>query len=112
MTTEHVVNIVENVALSYAGSTQTLPATNAVTANLGALSLNIETRYRNTIESIEISDTYERLCDGESPDLFNLFNQAISILSKRIKENRCEEEFTPHEEDVLAIVLGIIDEEG
>lgn len=72
----------------------------------------LEERYGNTICEIECSDMYNEMLEtGNTEYLLFLFNQAISILSMRLKENRCEEEFTEKESDVLALVLSLIEDE-
>ena len=65
-----------------------------------------------SIAQIEYSDSYaELLEDGGDEFLLHKFNEAISILSLRIKEKKCEEEFTQAERDVLELVFGLIGEE-
>jgi hypothetical protein len=72
----------------------------------------IEERHMNTICEIECSEKYnEMLESGDTFGLLKMFNNAISILSKRIREQRCDQEFTEKEADVLALVLGLIEEE-
>ena len=72
----------------------------------------IEERHMNTICEIECSEKYNKMLeDGNNLELLNMFNNAISIISKRIREQRCDQEFTEKEADVLALVLGLIEEE-
>lgn len=72
----------------------------------------IEERHMNTICEIECSEKYnEMLENGDNLELLNIFNNAISIISKRIREQRCNQEFTEEESDILALVLGLIEEE-
>lgn len=72
----------------------------------------IEERHMNTICEIECSKKYnDMLENGDTLELLEIFNNAISILSKRIREQRCNQEFTEKEADVLALVLGLIEEE-
>lgn len=72
----------------------------------------IEERHKNTICEIECSEKYNKMLEnGDTLELLKMFNNAISILSKRIREQRCDQEFTEREADVLALVLGLIEEE-
>ena len=72
----------------------------------------IEERYGNTIATIECSEMYNQMLEnGDTEYLLKLFNEAISILSMRLRKQRCEEEFTEHEADILALVLGLIENE-
>lgn len=75
-------------------------------------SFTIEERYGNTIAEIECSELYNQMLEtGDTEYILDLFNQAISILSTRLREGRCKEEFTEQEIDKLALVLGLIEDE-
>ena len=72
----------------------------------------IEEKYGNTIATIECSEMYNQMLEnGDTEYLLDMFNQAISVLSMRLRNNRCEEEFTEKETDILALVLGLIEDE-
>lgn len=71
-----------------------------------------EERHFNTIKEIEGSNLYEELTEnGGGEYLLKIFNEVISMLSQRIKQNRCDKEFTENEADKLVLVLGLIEEE-
>ena len=72
----------------------------------------IEERHMNTIIEIECSEKYnDMLENGNTLELLDMFNNAISILSRRIRECKCDQEFTEQESDILALVLSLIEEE-
>lgn len=76
------------------------------------IGLTLEEANGLRIAEIEYSDAYaELLEDGGDEFLLHKFNEAISILSLRIKAKRCEEEFTQAERDVLELVFGLIEDE-
>ncbi len=76
------------------------------------ITLTLREKHFNTICEIECSEMYNQMLEnGETDYLLSQFNQAISILSQRIRKNKCEEEFTEYESDLLALVLGLIEEE-
>lgn len=75
------------------------------------IGLTLEEANGLRIAEIEYSDAYaELLEDGGDEFLLHKFNEAISILSLRIKAKRCEEEFTQAERDVLELVFGLIED--
>ena len=49
--------------------------------------------------------------NGDYEYLLHIFERAISILSQRIRQQKCNKKFTEEESDILALVLGIIEEE-
>ena len=62
-----------------------------------------EERHLNTIKEIEYSDLYEELTEnGGSEYLLKIFNEVISMLSQRIRQNRCDKEFTENEVNKLS----------
>ena len=72
----------------------------------------IEERHYNTICEIECSETYNNMLEnGNYEYLLHIFERAISILSQRIRQQKCNKKFTEEESDILALVLGIIEEE-
>ena len=76
------------------------------------IGLTLEEANGLRVAEIEYSDAYaELLEDGGDEFLLHKFNEAISILSLRIKAKRCEEEFTQAERDVLELVFGLIEDE-
>ena len=76
------------------------------------ITLTLKERHFNTICEIECSEMYNKMLEsGNTEYLLDMFNQAISKISNRIKQYKCEEEFTENEADVLALVLGLIEEE-
>lgn len=76
------------------------------------IGLTLEEANGLRIAEIEYSDAYaELLEDGGDEFLLRKFNEAISILSLRIKAKRCEEEFTQAERDVLELVFGLVEDE-
>ena len=76
------------------------------------ITLTLKERHFNTMCEIECSEMYNKMLEsGDTEYLLDQFNQAISIISNRIKEDRCEEEFTEQEIDKLALVLSLIEEE-
>ena len=76
------------------------------------ITLTVKERHFNTICEIECSEMYNQMIEsGDTEYLLDLFNQAISVLSQRIKKDKCEEEFTKKESDLLALVLSLIEEE-
>lgn len=76
------------------------------------ITLTLREKHFNTICEIECSEMYNKMLEsGDTEYLLNQFNQAISVISNRIREDRCEEEFTEHESDLLALVLGLIEDE-
>lgn len=76
------------------------------------ITLTLKEKHFNTICEIECSELYnEMLENGDTEYLLDMFNQAISMLSQRIRKNKCEEEFTEKEIDLLGLVLGLIEEE-
>ena len=76
------------------------------------IGLTLEEANGLRIAEIEYSDHYSELLeDGGDEFLLHKFNEAISILSLRIKEKKCEEEFTQAERDVLELVFGLIEDE-
>lgn len=76
------------------------------------IGLTLEEANGLRIAEIEYSDAYaELLEDGGDEFLLHKFNEAISILSLRIKAKRCEEEFTQAERDVLELVFSLIEDE-
>ena len=76
------------------------------------IGLTLEEANGLRIAEIEYSDAYaELLEDGGDEFLLHKFNEAISILSLRIKAKRCEEEFRQAERDVLELVFGLIEDE-
>ena len=77
--------------------------------------LDLKTKYFLTIEEIETSDLYELLLEDESNSeeknhCLRMFNNAISILAKRLRNNDLEREFTEKEQDVLNFVFNAIEE--
>ena len=61
----------------------------------------IEERHFNTICEIECSEKYNDMLEkGDTLELLDMFNNAISILSKRIREQKCDQEFTEKEADI------------
>lgn len=69
-----------------------------------------EERHLNTIKEIKYSDLYEELTEnGGSKYLLKIFNEVISMLSQRIRQNRCDKEFTENEVDKLTLVLTLIE---
>ena len=76
------------------------------------IGLTLEEANGLRIAEIEYSDHYSELLeDGGDEFLLRKFNEAISILSLRIREKRCEEEFTQAERDVLELVFCLIEDE-
>ena len=70
----------------------------------------IEERHHNTIVEIECSDMYnDMLENGECEYILGLFNEVISMLSQRLKQDKCSKEFTETESDKLAFVLSMIE---
>lgn len=65
--------------------------------------LNINDRIALTIKEIEYSDSYEL------EENYLLFNQGISILSKKLKSDN--KEFTEKESDILVEIFNRINEE-
>ena len=75
-------------------------------------SFTIEERHMNTICEIECSEKYNQMLEnGDTEYLLNIFNQAILILSQRIRNSKCNEEFTEQEQDILSFVMGLIEDE-
>lgn len=75
-------------------------------------SFTIEERHMNTICEIECSEKYNQMLEnGDTEYLLNMFNQAISILSQRIRKSKCDKEFTEQEQDILSFVMGLIEDE-
>ncbi len=76
------------------------------------ITLTLKERHYNTICEIECSELYNQMIEnGDTEYLLDMFNQAISVLSERIRKERCEEEFTEKETDLLSLVLGLVEEE-
>lgn len=72
----------------------------------------IEEKHFNTIEMIEGSRMYERLTEnGGNEYSLKIFNEVISMLSRRIRKCECNKEFTENEVDKLSLVLSLIEEE-
>lgn len=73
-------------------------------------SFTIEERHCNTIAEIECSDMYNDMLEsGDYEYILEIFNEVISMLSQRLKQNKCNQEFTEIESDKLAFVLSMIE---
>ena len=72
--------------------------------------IDTEQRFRNSIAEIEYSNTYSLIMENGYEKLYEIFNNAISILSRRIKEGDYSE-FTVNESAVLEVVFMLLEKE-
>ena len=65
----------------------------------------IEERHRLAIEEIKGSELYDYIVEtGEYPETFKMCNECISFLAKRIREGRCNEDFSSKEKAYLSLI--------
>lgn len=72
--------------------------------------IDTEQRFRNSIAEIECSNTYSLIMENGYEKLYEIFNNAISILSRRVKEDDYSE-FTVNESAILEVVFMLIEKE-